>query len=149
MKQILIEEENFDKARQKIRKSKGKIIIFSSNDDDLNRKIMEKEQINILLLRQKQRKDKLKQRNSGLNQVMAKIAQRNNISIGIDLDEIISEDSSSEKAKIIARIMQNIKLCNKNKVKMLFISQKHRREVHDLRSIGLTLGMSTRMTKRL
>lgn len=149
MKQILIEEENFDKARQKIRKSKDKIIIFSSNDDDLNRRIMEKEQINILLLRQKKRKDKLKQRNSGLNQVMARIAQRNNIFIGIDLDEIISEDSSSEKAKIIARIMQNIKLCNKNSVKMLFIGQKHRREAHDLRTLGLTLGMSTWMTKRL
>ena len=47
MNSILIQEKTFEKARNEIRKSKGKIIIFSSNDDGLNRKILEKEKVDI------------------------------------------------------------------------------------------------------
>ena len=82
----LIEEKNFDKIRKEITKNKGKIIVFSSNDINLNRKILDKEQINILLLSQAERKDKLKQRDSGFDHVVAKIAKKNNITIGINLD---------------------------------------------------------------
>ena len=104
--------------------------------------------INILLLNQTERKDKLKQRNSGLNHVLAKIAKKNNISIGINLDEIIE---SKEKSKILARISQNIKLCNKSKLKMkfIYIKEKNKRNLHDLKSLGLVLGMPTWMTKTL
>jgi ribonuclease P/MRP protein subunit RPP1 len=150
MKQILIQEKSFEKARNEIKKNKEKEIIFSSNDDDLNRKILEKEPINILLLNQKERKDFQKQRNSGLNHVLAKIAKKNNISIGINLDEII-QSNSQEKVKILARITQNIKLCNKNKLKMKFIAinKENERNLHDLKSLGLVLGMPTFMTKNL
>ena len=62
--QILIKETNFEKARKKIKENKDSEIIFSSDDDELNRKILEKEKIKILLLNQKDRKDFQKQRNS-------------------------------------------------------------------------------------
>jgi ribonuclease P/MRP protein subunit RPP1 len=152
--QIIISEINFDKARKLIRESKQKFpnseIIFSSNDDELNRKILEKEKISILLLNQKNRKDRPKQRDSGLNQVLAKLANKNKIIIGINLDEII-ESNSIEKEKILSRIKQNIKLCNKNKVQMKFIIQNERnkRNIYDLKSLGLTLGMSTWMIKNI
>ena len=74
MSQILISEKTFAKARKLIRENKENSIIFSSEDDDLNRKILEKENISILLLNQKNRKDFTKQRNSGFDSVMAKIA---------------------------------------------------------------------------
>ena len=61
---ILVQETNFLKARKKIRENKNKKIIFSSDDDELNRKILEKEKIDILLLNQSKRKDFQKQRNS-------------------------------------------------------------------------------------
>ena len=38
---ILIQEKTFEKARHEIRKNNDKTIIFSSNDDDLNRKVLE------------------------------------------------------------------------------------------------------------
>ena len=91
------------------------------------------------------RKDFQKQRNSGFNHVLAKIAKKNNICIGINLDEIIN---SNEKAKILARVVQNIKLCNKNKLKMKFIG-KQIRNIYDLKSLGLVLGMPTWMTKSI
>ena len=145
-KMLIIEEKDFTKAREKIRKTKEPII-FSSNDDDLSRKILEKEKINTLLLNQTGRKDRLKQRNSGLNHVLAKIAKKHNVSIGINLDEII-ESKGKNKAEILARIKQNIKLCNKSKLKMKFFS-KENRNVHDLKALGLVLGMPTWMTKNL
>ncbi|VVB82270.1 Ribonuclease P protein component 3 [uncultured archaeon] len=146
MEQIFITETNFDKARKLIKENKNKQIIFSSEDDELNRKILEKENINILLINQTGRKDFQKQRNSGFNHVLAKIAKKKNVAIGINLDEIISSEGK-EKAKILARISQNIKICNKNKLKMKFIALNldNQRNSFDLKSLGLILGMPTWM----
>ena len=150
MEQIIIKETTFEKAREKIKKNRDKIIIFSSDDDELNRKILEKEKINILLINLAGKKDFQKQRDSGFNQVLAKLAKKNNVAIGINYDEIIDSDFK-EKPKILARIKQNIKLCNKNKLKMKFIIQnsKNQRDVYDLKSLGLVLGMGTQIVKEL
>ncbi len=152
MDKLIINEENFEKARKQIRtaKEKNKEIIFTSNNDELNRKILEKEKIDILLLNLECRKDKQKQRNSGFNHVLAKLAKNGNVKIGINLDEII-KNNGMNKAQILARLKQNIKLCNKNKIQMTFISQKEEniRDKRDLASLGLVLGMPTWMTKNL
>jgi len=147
---ILIQENNFEKARKKIRESKNKEIIFTSNNDELNRKILEKEKIDILLINQSHRKDYQKQRNSGFNQVLAKLAKKKNIVIGINFDEIIYS-KKLEKLEILARVKQNIKLCNKNKLNMKFLAfkGKNSRDLYDLKSLGLVLGMPTWMTKNI
>ena len=118
---LLIQETNFNKIKDKINKNKNQKIIFSSNDDELNRKVLEKILIQILLINLKSRKDFQKQRNSGFNHVFAKIAKKKKIVIGINLDEIINS-SLKQKSEILARVKQNIKLCNKNKLKMCFVS---------------------------
>jgi RNase P/RNase MRP subunit p30 len=148
MEQILISENNFDKARKLIKENQGKKIIFSSEDDELNRKILEKENIEILLLNLEGRKDFQKQRDSGFNQVLAKLAKKKNITLGINLDEIINSEGK-QKAIILARVIQNIKICNKNKVKMKFIQKNNHRNILDLKSLGLVLGMPTWMFKDL
>jgi len=148
METKLITSDKFESARKLIKENSGKKIIFTSSDDELNRKVMEKEKIDILLISLADRKDFMKQRNSGFNQVLAKIAKKQNTTIGINLDEIIESDKYF-KAKILARIRQNIKLCNKDKLKMKFIADKHRREKHDLKALGLVLGMPTWMTREL
>lgn len=143
MEQILIQENNFEKARKLVKENQGKKIIFSG-DDETNRKVLEKENIEILLLSQTGRKDFQKQRNSGLNQVLAKLAKKKNITIGINLDEVINS-SEKEKAAILARIRQNVMICNKNKLKMKFIYKNQKRDAIDLKSLGLILGMPTDM----
>lgn len=149
---ITITGKDFQKIRQEIKKhsekTNDKKIIFYSDNDELNRKIIEKEKIDVLLINQANRKDFQKQRNSGLNHVLAKIAKKNKIKIGINLDEII-ESNHIQKAKILARIIQNIELCKKNKVYMEFIQNKYKRDIYDLKSLGLVLGMPTWMTKEL
>ena len=150
--QILLTETNFSKLKDKIKKEKAeadnKIIIYSSEDDELNRKVAEKLPIDILLLNLSARKDFQKQRNSGFNQVLAKAMKEKNIQLGINLDEIIEETNMKKKSEILARLKQNIFLCNKNKVKMKFIIQKEKnnRNIYDLKSLGLVLGMPTWMT---
>ena len=143
---MIIQETTFEKAKSKINKSSEKYLIFTSNDDDLNRKVLEKLSINTLLLNQKDRKDFQKQRNSGLNHILAKIAKKNKIEIGINLDEIIEAKNKSE---ILARVKQNIKICNKNKIQMKFTSERYKRNPKDLQALGLVLGMPTWMTKNL
>ncbi len=151
--QILITETNFNKLKDKVKKEKleDKTVIYSSEDDELNRKVIEKLAINILLINQTNRKDFQKQRNSGFNQVMAKIAKKGNITIGINFDEILESNSLKEKAAILSRIKQNIFLCNKNNIKMKFIIQKEKnqRNIYDLKSLGLILGMPTWMVSSL
>jgi len=141
----IISEKSFEKARKNIRDSKEKVI-FSSNDDELNRKVLEKEKIGVLLINLVGRKDFQKQRNSGFNQVLAKIAKKNKVVIGINLDEIVNA-SKIQKPEIIARIRQNIMLCNKNKLTMVFVSKKHKRNQYDLKALGSVLGMPTWMLK--
>jgi RNase P/RNase MRP subunit p30 len=151
--QVLLTETNFSKLKENIKKLKleNKTVIFLSEDDELNRKVVEKLPIDILLINLSNRKDFQKQRNSGFNQVLAKAMKKKNISLGINLDELVEETNMKKKAEILARIKQNIFLCNKNKVKMKFIAQneKNKRDIYDLKSLGLVLGMPTSMTKNL
>ena len=135
----IINETSFDKVRKIIQKAEGEKV-FSSNDDELNRKVLEKLGIDVLLLNLSGRRDRLKQRDSGFNQVLAKIAKKNNVIIGINFDEII-ESKNEKREKILARVKQNIRLCNKNKLKMKFIIQEkeNERNIYDLRAFGLVL----------
>lgn len=154
MSSIIIKEKTFEKAKKAIEKArKEKLpVIFSSEDDELNRKILEKEKIDIFLINLSDKKDRQKQRDSGLNQILAKIAKKQDVTIGINLDELI-ESSTKEKSQILARIRQNIKLCNKAKLKMKFLSPsqkpENQRNIYDLKSLGLVLGIPTNIVKNL
>ena len=147
METFIINEKDFSKARDLIRKNRDKKLVFSSDDDELARKILEKEDVQIYMPILFYKKDRQKQRESGLDHVMAKIAKKKNILIGINLREIISA-RGTKKAEILARISQNIKTCNKNKLKMVFLDFGEK-NVYDLKSFGLVLGMPTWMTKEL
>ena len=146
--QILIHETDFEKARKQIQENSKKRIIFSSDNDETVRKVLEKEKIDVLLLNQIGRRDSHKQRNSGFNHILAKLAKKKGITIGINLDEIINS-GEREKSMILSRIKQNVKICNKNKLKMKFIYKNQKRNILDLKALGLVLGMPTWMTREL
>jgi len=146
MESIILTEKNFSKLKELVKQYNEKKIIFYSDDDDLNRKVMEKLPIKVLLIPLDERKDFMKQRNSGFNEVLAKIAKKEGIKIGIDLDEIIC---SQNKERILSRLKQNINLCKRNKLFMEFFSIKEKRNLILLKSLGLVLGMPTWMTKNL
>jgi RNase P/RNase MRP subunit p30 len=80
--------------------------------------------------------------------VLAKLAKNKEIIIGINLDEVIKSEDK-ERGAILARVRQNIRLCNKNKIKMKFIYKNQKRNILDLKALGLVLGMPTWMVKNL
>src|SRR3989338_5271623 len=89
---MILRENNFDKIRQTVKKLKQekKQIILILSDDALVRKVLEHEKEITLVPELKFRKDKLYQRNSGFNEVLATLAHKNKITLGILLNEIIS-----------------------------------------------------------
>jgi RNase P/RNase MRP subunit p30 len=146
MERIFLFKEDFNRLKLKVKDNKDKEIVFSSEDAEFNRKVIEKLDVNVLLLKEESRRDYSKQRDSGFNQVMAREVAKKGIVIGIYLDELVL---SLDKVRILARVKQNIELCKKFKIKMKFIGEQIKRDSRELKSLGLVLGMSTWMTKEI
>ena len=108
-----------NKLRNEILKEKGKVVVLGG-DEKVNRFCVENKKVDILLSPElNTKKDSFHYRNSGLNQVLCKLAKQNNVSIGFDFSLLLN---SKEKTKILGRMFFNYKLCKKYKVKMIFSS---------------------------
>jgi len=148
MKKInLINETNISAALKKIQdlaKSKQRIFVLAKTPE-FNRKILENKLVDCLVSPElSPEKDMLKQRSSGLNQVLCKIAKQNNIAIGIDIKNLLSK-KEFDLSKHLARLQQNIKLCKKYKVKMVLINCNEDKK--NIFALLLTLGMPTSTAK--
>jgi ribonuclease P/MRP protein subunit RPP1 len=116
---IEVIDTSSEKLRSEIQKCKG-LVVIQGGDDKINRLAVENRKVDLLLSPEKgTRKDSMFFRNSGLNQVLCKLAFKNKISIGFNFSDILN---SKDKLKIISRMVQNVKLCKKYKVKMVFSS---------------------------
>ncbi len=118
--------------------------IVEGGTDEKNRKAVENKSTDILLSPERNaQNDKMASRNSGLNQVLCKLAHDNKIAIGFSFTELLN---SKEKSKVIGRWAQNIRLCRKYKVKIVLASFANNkwemRSPKDLFSLALTLGMT-------
>ena len=119
-------------------------IIIESQTPEFDRAILEYGKFQVLLSPEKNgKKDKPKQLDSGLNHVLANISEKNNVSIGINLEEISKLDKKS-KAIRLARIKQNIKILRKSKTKLAILYNSDKKNAVNLL---LSLGASTQQTK--
>src|SRR3989344_6245063 len=139
--------------------------IVQGKDIGFNRIILENKKVDMLILSHTNKKDKLKQRDSGLNHVLCNLAKQNNILLAIDLNELIKTQdkpqnssqkfgileleksegfSRKEKALILARMIQNLKLMNKAKNKFKLLNYKNKSQAF---SFLLSLGASTEQAK--
>lgn len=143
----IINTLNLNQARKQIQefKKQKKPIIIKAQNDEFNRKILENKDVDIVVgLESHNRKDRLKQRDSGLNEILCKIAKKNNIKIGMDLEKI-KNIKGREKAVLLARIIQNIKLCKKTGAEIVLIGKYEKKNAF---SFLVTLGASTEMAKK-
>jgi len=144
----IINTTNLNEARkqiQKLKKDKKEIIVLAQ-DSEFNRKILENSDVDILLgPEMHSRKDFLKQRDSGLNEVFCKLAKKNNIKLAIDLPALIRLPKK-EKAIALSRIMQNIMLCKKTKAQLIVFPKKYSKQ--DVISLFLSLKSSTELSKK-
>jgi len=133
-------------ASLKDKKFKGKIAILG-DDDAFNRRAIETLKIDYLVSPERgDKKDTLKQRASGLNHVVAKLAKERGVEIIIDLGEL-SGMKGKQKALRIERIIQNIKICRKAscKIKIANLASETKDLVDEKgrRAIGFSFGMSS------
>ncbi|HLD15807.1 MAG TPA: RNase P subunit p30 family protein [Candidatus Nanoarchaeia archaeon] len=124
--------------------------IFETADEDKIIKTASNFNVDIITgVENYKKKDKLNARSSGLNQVICKEASENKIAIGFDFNLALNSDN---KQKIIGRMMQNVKLCRKYKVRMaLFSGAKNKfemRSAKDLIAFGKVIGMTGSEVKK-
>lgn len=125
----------------------GEVGVFG-RDNNFNRRALETLKIDYLISPEREisgvvRKDSLKQRDSGMNHVLAKIAKEKGIDVVIDFEDIRKMKNDFEMARRIARLMQNVRICRKAKcgLKIWDFSGKFGKK--ELGAFGYSLGMSS------
>lgn len=144
----IINVKNYVQAKKEVQKEriKGNQIAIKGEKEQEIRKLLEKEENVIYLLSLKKEKDYQKQRNTGYNQVLAKILKKKGSRIGICQEDLLSE---KEQWRLLARMRQTIYLCNKYNVEMSWLMKEKEGEAYNLRALCATLGMSPSLQKRL
>ncbi|MEK6933295.1 MAG: hypothetical protein AABW75_00275 [Nanoarchaeota archaeon] len=144
----IIETDNPEKAKQAIKSIKNSPIIIKSKNLDFDRKLLEYGKFDILLdIEKTNGKNTLRYINSGLNHVLARIASKNNIALGIDL-LALSKKNKKEKAELLTKIKQNIKICRKAGVKIKALFYKDKKDVMSLfQSLGASSQQAIESTK--
>ena len=115
-----MDEKEARRTIESLKKS-GKIIVIKARDEMFNRRAVETLKMNYLVLGLNFERDSLKQRASGLNHVVAKEAAKKGIVFVIDYSMFANIDKK-EKARQIAKVIQNIKICRKAKCSMKIAS---------------------------
>ena len=116
-------------------------VTYCKNDNEI-RKAAENKNVDVILgLEEVESKDSLHNRNSGMNEVICKLAKKNNIAIGFSFRKILH---ANNKAVLLGRMMQNVELCQKYKVKTVLASFSNNpfeiRAKHDVTSLFSMLG---------
>ena len=144
MDNMIIKENNIEKAKKKIKISE-KPIILEALDDHFNRKMIEYGKFNVLLdIEKGERKDQLKQMDSGLNHYLAKEMYKNKIMLGFDLNNL-NNMRRKEKAIRIGKIIQNIKLSRKSGTSITLYGIKNKKDAFALLS---SLGASSKQASQ-
>jgi RNase P/RNase MRP subunit p30 len=126
-------------ASLKDRKFNGVVGVLGRSGG-FNRRVVESLKIDYLVSPELgDRKDSLKQRDSGLNHVVGKEMAKKGIVMVVDFDSL-SEMKSKEKALRLARVMQNVKICRRAKCKVRIWGSVDEKA---LRAFGFGVGMSS------
>lgn len=115
-----------------------------------NRKIFERKRNIIIYNLEDQKRDFMHHRNSGLDQVLCKLAKKNKIAIAFNFNLVLNSEAM-KKSQILGRMMQNVRFCRKYKVPIVIASfaakVNEMRSAHDLVSFGISLGMHPKKAK--
>ncbi|MBS3100554.1 hypothetical protein J4204_00290 [Candidatus Woesearchaeota archaeon] len=138
---LIVNQKNMGKALQH-----SKILAAKSSDSD--RMLIESKKINIIYgLEESHKKDRMHQRASGLNHIICELANKNNVAVGFSYGSLFNRNPIIS-SQIIGRMMQNITLCRKYKVKTITASFSQNpyglRARHDISRLFAMLGMDNK-----
>ena len=141
---FIVNQKNLNEAVQH-----SKLLVVKSSDKD--RFFIETKKIRLIYgFEELHKKDYLHQRASGLNHTLCELAKENNIIIGFSYSSLLNEDKQTS-ALLIGRMMQNIRMCQKYKVKTVigsFSSNPYDlRSPHDIASLFSLFGMDGKRIK--
>ena len=137
----MIIAKTISELRNKLKKQRDLTMVLGG-DEQINRAAVEDKRVDILISPERLApKDYMHSRNSGLNQVLCRLASKNQIGIGFDFNFLYN---SKERGRVIGRMMQNVILCRKFKVKMIVGCFVNGRNLDNktLQSFGRFLGMT-------
>lgn len=139
---FIVNQKNISKAAQH-----SKLLVAKSSDKD--RFFIESKKVKLIYgFEETGKKDYLHQRASGLNHILCELASKNNVAVGFSYSRLFKDAPS---AALIGRIMQNIGLCRKYKVKTVIGSFSEKpyelRAPHDIMSLFAMLGMNAKNAK--
>ncbi len=122
---------------------------FVKNVED-NREIFDKKKSIVIYNLEDQKRDFIHFRNSGLNQVLCKLAKKNNIAVAFNFNLVLNNDGM-KRSQILGRMMQNVRFCRKYKIHTVVASFASKpegmRSAHDLVSFGISIGMHPKQAK--
>lgn len=96
--------------------------IARSSDDGLTRKIIEQKKADIILgMEFHNEKDYMRQMNSGLNHIVAKLARENDVVFAFPFFDWLNLNEN-KKNLVLSRLMQNLRLCKKYQLKVMIRS---------------------------
>jgi len=129
------------------------IMVNGTSDYNINKKLLEKMDIDVFIPYVESEKDFMHWRNSGINNVLVDILSKRKIALCIDLSFLSFQNCTGDskcmnnKIKILGRVIQNIRFCNKRNCDfcVTFLPSKLRdfRNAFDVRALLLVLGMKT------
>jgi len=146
----MINTKNLNEARKQIMKlvKDEKYVVVRAQDDDFNRKILENKDVDMIVgLEMHSRRDYMKQRDSGLNEVLCRLARANGVKVGVEIDKI-NKLSKIQKARVLARVAQNIRLCKKDGCDTVLLGDACKLSKQDVMGFFVVLGGSTRQGKK-
>lgn len=128
-------------------KGSGKVIALVGQDDSFNRRAIETLKIDYLVSPEGRAKfNTLKQRDSGLNHVVAKEAVKRDICIVVGVFDLSGLDSL-DRVRRLEKIIQNVKICRKVgcsiKIASLAEDKSGLVDLKGRQSIGVSLGMDS------
>ena len=116
---MLIKEKNIKDLRKEINKARDKVIVEAGNEK-INMFLIANKKVDIIFNFEKfTNRDYFNIRQSGLNQVMCKSLKKNNIAVGFSFSAVLDKEGI-ERSKLLGKMAQNVRLCKKYKVKMVF-----------------------------
>lgn len=135
---LIVNQKNMNKASRK-----SKLLVAKSSEND--RLLIESKKVKIIYgFEESNKKDYLHQRASGLNHIICELANKNNVCIGFSYSRLFNENKMVVSL-LIGRMMQNLALCRKYKVKTMIgsfsTSPYELRAPHDISSLFAMLGM--------
>lgn len=115
----LIKANSIKELRKKVDIEKG-LVIVDVNSEEICKAALLNKKVDVIINQEKVfKRDHLHYRQSGLNQVFLNLAKKNNIAIGFSFNEILK---NKNRPLLLGRMIQNIKLCRKYKVKFMLAS---------------------------